>query len=176
MTTGTVSAEGQVYPWWLVLLQGIVAVIVGLFLLTAPGATMVFLVLLMGYYWLISGIFSIVSIFIDKTQWGWKLFIGILGIIAGIIVIQHPLWSTLLVPTVAVIVIGIQGIIVGIVGLIMAFQGGGWGPGILGVLSILFGLVLLFNPVVGAVALPIVLGVFGVVGGVLAIIQAFRQR
>jgi uncharacterized membrane protein HdeD (DUF308 family) len=170
------SAEKQFLPWWVVLLEGIAAIIIGVLLLTAPGSTLAFLILVLGFYWLISGIFSIVAIFVDSSQWGWKLFIGILGIIAGIVVIQHPLWATILVPTVAVIVIGIQGIIVGIVGLIQAFQGGGWGVGILGVLSIIFGLILLFNPLVGAVALPFVLGIFGIVGGVLAIIAAFRLK
>ena len=64
----------------------------------------------------------------------------------------------------------------GIIGLIQAFQGAGWGAGILGALSILLGLVLIFNPIIGAATLPWVLGIFGVVGGILAIIAAFRLR
>ena len=172
----TASAEGQMVPWWLVLLQGIAAVIIGLLLLTNTAATVAFLVLVLGFYWLISGIFAIIGIFIDSTQWGWKLFMGILGIIAGIIVIQHPLWSTLLVPTTVAILIGIFGIIMGIIGLIQAFMGAGWGAGILGVLSILFGILLLANPLISAVALVIVLGVFGIIGGILAIISAFQMR
>jgi uncharacterized membrane protein HdeD (DUF308 family) len=176
MTTGTVSAEGQMIPWWVVLLQGIAAVIIGILLLTAPGSTVAFLVLVLGFYWLISGIFAIVGIFVDSSQWGWKLFMGILGIIAGIVVIQHPIWSTILVPTTLAIMVGIFGIIMGVIGLIQAFQGAGWGAGILGVLSIIFGILLLANPLISAVALVIVLGIFGIVGGVLAIIAAFRMR
>jgi uncharacterized membrane protein HdeD (DUF308 family) len=176
MTAGTVSAEGQVVPWWLVLLQGIAAIIIGVLLLTSPGATVAFLVLVLGFYWLISGIFSIISIFIDKSQWGWKLFMGILGILAGIIVIQHPLVSTLVIPTFAATVVGVMGIIMGVIGLIQAFQGGGWGVGVLGVLSIIFGILILANPMISAVALVIVLGVFGVVGGILGIIAAFQMK
>jgi uncharacterized membrane protein HdeD (DUF308 family) len=176
MTAGTVSAEGQVVPWWLVLLQGIAAIIIGVLLLTSPASTVAFLVLVLGFYWLISGIFSIVGIFVDASQWGWKLFMGILGILAGIIVIQHPLWSSILIPTLTAIVIGVMGIIMGIIGLIQAFQGGGWGVGVLGILSILFGILILANPMISAVALVIVLGVFGVVGGILAIVAAFRMK
>jgi uncharacterized membrane protein HdeD (DUF308 family) len=176
MTAGTVSAEGQVVPWWLVLLQGIAAIIIGVLLLTSPGATVAFLVLVLGFYWLISGIFSIISIFIDKSQWGWKLFMGILGILAGIIVIQHPLVSTLVIPTFAATVVGVMGIIMGVIGLIQAFQGGGWGVGVLGVLSIIFGILILANPMISAVALVIVLGVFGIVGGILGIIAAFQMK
>jgi uncharacterized membrane protein HdeD (DUF308 family) len=75
-----------------------------------------------------------------------------------------------------VFVLGIQGIIIGVIGLIQAFQGGGWGAGILGALSILFGLVLMANPLIGAATLPFILGIVGLVGGVIAIIQAFRMK
>jgi len=176
MATATKEVTAPLVPWWVVLLQGIAALIIGFFLLTSPGITLAIIVQFMGIYWFVSGIFSIVAIFIDSEGWGWKLFSGILGIIAGIIVIQNPLWSTLLLPAVVVIIVGIQGIIMGIIGLIQAFQGGGWGAGILGAISIIFGLILLFNPVIGAVALPWVLGVFGIVGGILSIIAAFRMK
>jgi uncharacterized membrane protein HdeD (DUF308 family) len=69
-----------------------------------------------------------------------------------------------------------MGLIIGVVSLIQAFQGGGWGIGILGALSIVFGLILLFNAVIGALALPWVLGIFGIVGGIAAIFMAFRIR
>ena len=86
-------------------------------------------------------------------------------IIAGILILQHPLWSTVLVPTTLVLILGIQGLIIGIVNLIQAFRGGGWGIGILGALSIVFGIILLSNLFVSAAALPFVAGAFGVVGG-----------
>ena len=176
MATATQEVSAPALPWWVVLLQGIAALIIGVLLLASPGATLVVLVQLLGIYWFVSGIFSIVAIFIDSSGWGWKLFSGILGIIAGIIIIQHPVWSTLLVPGVIVIILGIQGIIIGIIGLIQAFQGAGWGTGILGALSIIFGLILLFNVPIGVALLPFVLGIFGIVGGIIAIIAAFRLR
>jgi uncharacterized membrane protein HdeD (DUF308 family) len=168
--------ENKGTPWWLVLIQGIAALIIGIFLITSPGATTFILIQFLGIYWLVSGIFQIVAIFVDSTAWGWKLFAGILGIIAGILVLNHPLWSAVLVPSVLVLILGIQGIIFGILGLIQAFQGAGWGAGILGALSIIFGLVLLFNPILGAAALPWVLGIFGIVGGIAGIIAAFRMK
>jgi len=163
-------------PWWLVLIQGIAALIIGIFLLTQPAGTTLFLVQFLGIYWLVSGIFQIIGMFIDSTAWGWKLFSGILGILAGIAVINNPLYSTILVPTVLVFVLGIQGIIVGIVGLVQAFKGAGWGAGILGALSILFGIILLGSPFIAALALPWVAGIFAIVGGIAGIIAAFRMR
>jgi uncharacterized membrane protein HdeD (DUF308 family) len=170
------SLEAKEIPWWVVLLQGIASLILGFFLVTAPGITTVVLVQVVGFYWLFSGILSIVLIFVDRSMWGWKLVVGILGIIAGLVVIQHPLWSAVLLPATVVVLIGIQGIIVGVIGLLQAFKGGGWGAGILGALSILFGLILVFNPLLAATVLPIVLGVLGLVGGIAAIVMAFRLK
>ena len=107
------------------------SVIIGLFLLTAPGITLLFLVQVAGFFWLIGGVLRTVSIFVDSSLRGWKLLGGIIGILAGIVVLQHPLWSTLLVPAVYVIILGIQGLIVGGTILVMAFRGGGWGAGTL---------------------------------------------
>jgi uncharacterized membrane protein HdeD (DUF308 family) len=177
MATAT-AVKPQTYsvPWWLVLLQGIAGVIIGLLLLIYPAKTTVFLVQFLGIYWFVSGIFGIVSLFIDSTNWGWKLFAGLLGIIAGILILNHPLWSTVLVPTTLVIILGIEGLIIGVVNLIHAFRGGGWGIGILGALSIVFGIILLANILVSALVLPFVAGAFGVVGGIIAIVYAFKMK
>jgi uncharacterized membrane protein HdeD (DUF308 family) len=176
MTEYTARTEGTPIPWWLVLLQGIAAVILGIFLLTAPGITLLFLIQVLGFFWLMSGILGIVSIFIDSSLWGWKLISGILGTLAGLVVLQHPLWSTILIPAILVFFLGIQGIISGGANLILAFQGGGWGMGILGVLNIILGLVLLFNPLIGLTVLPLFLGTLGLVGGIAAIVGAFAIR
>lgn len=177
MTAYTERTEGAGIPWWLVLLEGIAAVIIGLFLLTAPGITLLFLVQVAGFFWLFGGVLRVVSIFVDSSLWGWKLVGGIIGILAGIVVLQHPIWSTLLVPTLYVIILGIQGIIVGGTSLVLAFRGGGWGAGLLGIVSIVFGVILLLNPVfIGIAILPFVLGAFALIGGIAAIIVAFRLR
>lgn len=158
------------------MLQGIAALILGFLLLLRPGMTTVLLVQFLGIYWFVSGIFGIISIFIDSEMWGWKLFAGILGIIAGIIIIQHPLWSPVIVGTTLAIILGIEGTIIGIINLVQAFKGAGWGIGILGVLSVIFGLILIFKPFAAALALPLVVGIFSIIGGIAAIVLAFRLR
>lgn len=169
-------SEEKSVPWWLVLIEGVAAVIIGLMLLAKPGMTTAILVQILGIYWFIAGILSIVGIFIDSSAWGWKLIVGILGIAAGIIIIRHPLWSTILVPTTLIIVLGIQGLIIGVVNIVRAFKGAGWGAGILGALSIIFGILLLANPILGAIALPFVIGIFAIVGGIMAVVAAFRMK
>jgi uncharacterized membrane protein HdeD (DUF308 family) len=141
----------------------------------AVNATAV-LVQLLGWYWLVDGIIRLVSIFVNPSGWGWKLCMGILGIILGIAVIQHPLWSTILIPTTLVYVVGFMGMAIGILQVIAAFRGAGWGTGILGVCSFLLGLVLIFNPLSGLVALPFVLGFLALIGGIIAPILALGRR
>jgi uncharacterized membrane protein HdeD (DUF308 family) len=163
-------------PWWLVLLEGIAALILGFLLLTNTGETVFVLVQFVGFYWLIDGIFRLVSIFIDRSDWGWKLAAGIIGIIAGLYVIRHPLWAAFAVPETAAVIVGILGIIMGAIALFQAFRGAGWGSGILGALGILFGLTIISNPMLSAVGLAWTLGILGIVGGIAMIFMAFRLR
>jgi uncharacterized membrane protein HdeD (DUF308 family) len=175
MTTYAES-EAATFPWWLVLLEGIIAAIFGFLLLIAPGSTTYFLVQALGFYLLIDGVLRVVSIFIDHSLWGLKLVLGILGLIAGIVVLQHPLWSAFAVPTYLVYFVGFLAMLQGFGGLFQAFKGGGWGGGILGVLTIFIGLILVLNPLIGLVALPFVLGGFMLAGGIAAIVVSFRLR
>ncbi len=177
-TTGSGSpyTRTAIYPWWVVLLQGSAATILGILLLTAPGATVAFLVQVLGWYWLISGIFALVSIFVSARQWGWKLFAGILGVIAGLAIISHPLYSAVLVPTTLAIILGIYGIIGGGVLLYGAFKGAGWGTAALGALAVLLGIALIVAPFVATVAIIVTGGILAIVGGVLAIVSSFGLR
>ena len=176
MTEVAMSSEEKLVPWWVVLIQGIAAIIIGVLLLVNPRITTVVLIQFLGIYWFIVGIIDIVRIFIDISMWGWKLFSGIIGILAGIAIIQYPLWASFLVPGVLVWVFGFFGIIIGIIGLIQAFQGAGWGAGILGILSILFGLLLIFNALYASLTLPFIFGILAIVGGLAALVMAFQMR
>jgi uncharacterized membrane protein HdeD (DUF308 family) len=170
------GGTGEALPWWLVLVEGIVAALLGLILLVAPGASLVFLVWLLGIYLLIAGIFRIVGIFLDASSWGWKLAGGILSLIAGLAILSNPLWSTTMASAWLVILVGFLALLQGAAGLVVAFQGGGWGMGALSALGVLLGLFLVINPLMGAAALTLILAIFMLIGGVAAVIQAFRMR
>ena len=64
----------------------------------------------------------------------------------------------------------------GVAGLIVAFQGGGWGMGALSVLGIFFGLFLVINPLIGVATLTFILAIFMLIGGRGAVVQAFRMH
>lgn len=178
----TAAAAQKPVSWWIPLVEGILAIIIGILFLTNPAITSVSFVLALGLYWLVIGIVDIIRIFQDRTAWGWKLFTGIIGILAGgliisgILIRDHPLGTAFAVGSAFVIVLGIMGVIYGIIALIQAFQGGGWVPGILGVIAIIFGIYLMFQPLAATLALPITLGILLIIGGIFLIVAAFRLR
>jgi len=172
----TETTQVATIPWWLVMIVGIAAFLVGLLILISPGMTLLILVQLLGVYFLVTGILSLASIGIDRTLWGWKLISGVLGVLAGMVVLRDPLWSAILIPKILVIFLAVEALIMGIAQAIHAFNGGGSGLAILSILNIAFGVILLFNPLIGAFALTIILGILAIVGGGLTAILAFVSR
>jgi len=164
------------FPWWLILLQGIAALVVGVLLITQPSVTILTLVVFLGVYWLVGGVFDLVGIFINRTQWGWKLITGLLGIAAGLLIVRNPLWAGIAVPTTLVWLLGSIGVIVGVARIIRALMGAGWGAGILGVLSIVLGIILLTKPLFSLSVLVYLAGFWAIVGGIAAIVAGFRLR
>jgi uncharacterized membrane protein HdeD (DUF308 family) len=163
--------------WWVFLLQGVAGIIIGLMLITEPGATLVALTTVLGFYWLITGVLALVQVFVDRaTPWIWSLLAGLVGILAGLFVLRHPLVAALTVPTVLVIILGIQGLVIGAVQIIGGFKGGGIGPFILGAINVLVGILLLGSPVAAALAVPLVFGVLLLIQGAGLMILAFRVR
>ena len=182
MSNGTAVAQptADSAKWWVPLIMGIIAIVFGLLLFTNPAMTSAWIAWFIGIYWLISGVMHLVTIFFDRTLWGWKLFSGILGIFAGVIVleamVQAPLLTTIGLASIYVWILGLQGIIFGFVQIIMAFKGEGWGVGLLGVLSVVLGGLLVANAVQASLVLPWVFGAFAVIGGIAAIVMAFQLK
>ena len=164
--------------WWLLLLEGITTIILGILLISQPAGTLAVIVVFLGVYWLIEGIFSLIRIFTHSglAPRPWSLLSGILGIVAGILVLAQPMLSSLILTTTLVIIIAIQGILIGILDIVRGVQGDGAGAIVLGILSTIIGIWLLFNASEAALALPVLLGIFTLIDGALLIYFAFRMR
>jgi uncharacterized membrane protein HdeD (DUF308 family) len=163
-------------PWWLGVVQGAALLVLGLLCLSAPGATLFVVVQFTGIYWLVTGILALVGLVGDRTMWLWKLIAGIIGILAGIAVIQHPGWATVLVPSTLILVIGIFGIVGGILGIVHSWSDRSWTGILLGIFGALLGLILVANPAIGAATLPFVVGIFALIGGIMSLVAAFAER
>jgi uncharacterized membrane protein HdeD (DUF308 family) len=169
-------------PWWLTLVGGILAIVVGALLLWGNLVTQVKTYLLLmevlGIWWLVDGIFDIVHMFTDHRQWGYKLFIGIVSIIAGGYVLLHPIIAGVELPSLLVLVLGIWGVIKGCVMFFMAFKGGGGAYAIVGIFAIFFGLILIAAYTVEGVGYVAVwfAAIGALIGGFFLIYRALQQR
>jgi len=90
---GSWVARGLDSNWWVILLLGIVYVIAGIFCFANPGLTAVYLVILMGVSWLITGVLEIyaaISLRKQIANEGWLALSGVLSVLAGLYVILRP--------------------------------------------------------------------------------------
>ena len=171
----TVNVPEKMYkesPWWVTLIEGIVAVIIGSLLLSDTSGTVKGLVQLLGIFWLVGGVLSIVSIFVADTgvHWIWSLLAGIVGIIAGILVIRYPEGSALIVTSTLMILLGVYGLVKGGIYFYQAFKGGGIHSVLSGVFSLLLGIIVLFSPMLSARILVNMTGLVCVLGGLLMVV------
>jgi uncharacterized membrane protein HdeD (DUF308 family) len=157
------------------LFGGIASLVMGLLLFTQTTAALSIVMLLVGLAWFIHGVFRLVGIFIDKAQWGWKLFSGVIGVAAGLLVLRNPIESTVVIPALYAILWGIFGILIGGAALIGAFRGEGWGQGIFGAITLIIGLLFIFNAAVAGAVLVWLTALLLVIQGVLGIFFSFRQ-
>ena len=170
--------------WWVPLLQGVAALIIGLLLFARPGATLVVLTMFLGAYWLVGGLFDIVGAVSRRDSdkhWALALVSGILGVVVGFLLLGQPVLGAIATSLALVSLLAIGAILSGIFEIAWAvrvrneIQGEGWII-LLGVLSVLLGVMLLASPLLSAVALVQFAAILAVVGGIALIITAFRLR
>jgi uncharacterized membrane protein HdeD (DUF308 family) len=97
---------------------GVLSVIVGFALLRTPFQSIEVFIFVLGIFWLVQGIMTFVAAFSQKQGRNWRILGGLLGIIAGIIILTYPISSAV---TLAVIG-GIWLVVLGITQLIAGFQ------------------------------------------------------
>jgi len=97
---------------------GVLAVIVGFALLRTPFQSVEVLIFVLGVFWLVQGIMTFVAAFSVKQGRNWGIFIGILGVLAGIVILAYPIDSALTLAFIG----GIWLVILGIMQIVAGFQ------------------------------------------------------
>ena len=161
MTSSTIGPPEIARRWGWILADGILGVIVGIFALAFPGATVLLLALFLGFGLVISGVIETTAAL--RVQHGapgrwWVVIFGIITVLAGIFVIFHPGAG------VVILVVGLLlwFLFAGINDLFVASRTAehrGWNIA-MGVLALLAFVILLFNlsAAIGTVALLAGLG------------------
>ncbi|MBN1288371.1 MAG: DUF308 domain-containing protein [Actinobacteria bacterium] len=142
--------------WWAYLLRGILAIAIGIILLSWPGATVGVLIVVFGIFALIEGAIEFVMAIIMASKlepWGMAMIKSLVGLLIGGVMVSRPGVAL----AVVIILIGIWMIITGFIQLLIAFElppmTGRSLVGVGGVLSIIIGILLIAIPfdTVGAV-------------------------
>jgi len=150
------SSKGFLQGWYISVLRGIFAFVLGVLLLVNPGGTKWNLVQYMGIFWLTTGLTSIAWAQPrgKRNQWvGWSLAAGILGVLAGSIALLRPILARHIETWVIVSLIGAFAIITGLLHIFGGFKTGSeygrhwsWGSYLLGSVQVLLGVVALTSP------------------------------
>ncbi len=169
--------------WWLVLLRGIVAVLLGISLFTNTAATLAVIIVFLGIYWLVDGIFTLLASFTGRKvyeNWGWGIFSGVVSILAGLAILAHPVLTTLFSASFIASIAGIMIVLSGVSSIVIGFRfrktSGEWMMIIGGVLTSLLGLSLLMNPLFSALVFVYILATFALIGGIVMIALAFKIK
>jgi uncharacterized membrane protein HdeD (DUF308 family) len=184
--TTEANKEAAATVWWLFLLEGILAVLLGWMILARPATTIFALIQVMGLYWLIAGIVHIITAIFDKNadSRGWKLFGGVIGLLSGLIVLNNALLAGIVLPVFMVYLISFSFIINGIISIFLgnnkkdknAYERS-WGSFFMGLFYIVFGLFFLGMPMITSVAtLALTAGMLAIAGGIGLIVASFQIK
>ncbi|MEX2252202.1 MAG: DUF308 domain-containing protein [Acidimicrobiia bacterium] len=113
------------------------------------------------------------AVFVDNTDAGWKLAIGALGMIAGILVLANPAETVNLFQGLFGGYLGVLGILIGVVAFIGAFRGGGVGGE---VFEAIIGLLILFNAEFTTTLLITLFAALLLVNGVVGIYMGLKAE
>lgn len=162
--------------WWVLLVQGIVAIVIGILVLTIASVSSAVLLQIIGWYWLVIGILRIASGASAEHRSTLTIVVGAIGVLAGLAAITFPLWQGIVAPSVLVVILGIYGILEGLWSIGRAIRKKQWPLGLLGALSLLFGVLLVLAPTSPAVLLAQIIGVLAIIGGIVAAVSAWMRR
>ncbi|MFR9730494.1 HdeD family acid-resistance protein [Saccharopolyspora sp. MS10] len=163
--------------WVWMLAYGVLSLLAGLAVLLWPGATLLFIALVLGVQLVIGGVFWFGSALASGEQGlAARIVLAVLGILAGVVVLRYPVQSAFVLP----VALGLFWTVSGVVETFHAIThpevgARGWAVGT-GVLAIVAGVALLAFPGLGLILGVLLLGIWLVLYGVLTAGRALVAR
>ncbi|MCX6001521.1 MAG: DUF308 domain-containing protein [Chloroflexi bacterium] len=167
--------------WWLIALRGLVALILGIIMLAMqPVVAAAFLVIFIGAYALVDGIFALAVGIINRPPHrdrGWLITEGIIGVLAGIAILASPLLAGVFI----MYFIAFWAIFTGLMEFVFAIGQwkqipDAWLILLNGIFSVALGTLILVNVAVGATLIVLMIAIYLVIFGVLLIAMGFSLK
>jgi len=134
---------------------------------------------IMAVFWVVGGVLDPMNGLTHPEQPGraWRVLGGIIGILAGIIIMIHPIVGTPVTIAFGFYFLAFAAIVTGIINLMGGFPRTlSWGVSLLGVTQIILGIFLVTHPLVGMLAYVPTLGMLASAAGIVIIISSFQVR
>ena len=167
--------------WWLNLIRGIVALMVGILILAWPEVGGRFFVNFLAVFWLVSGVMILQWGFTMHQRRGLWLVAGIVGTVVGVALLLRYFYQRYFDPSQAVRILGALALFVGLINIFGGFRTPdmtreeGIGRVILGVFEVGLGLLLIIIDALGPVS-KLLAGGWAFIGGIMLILQAVQMR
>lgn len=166
--------------WWILLLNGLCAILFGVLAFAWPGLVLDTLIILFGVYCVADGVTAVMASFTkDERGQSWLMMLlgGLLSIASGVVAFAWPGLTAFIL----LIMMGAWAILRGVFEIIAAVHlrkvlQNEWLLAIAGLISILFGIAILARPNLGALAVVWMIGSLAIAKGVLLAMLAFRLR
>ena len=164
--------------WGQLLFRGLLAIFFGIYAFMRPGKMLLILVIVNAAFWIVDGIFMLFASASGnvKSYRGLVLFQAIIGILAGIAVFSYPIFSTLFLVWMTVLIIAVITMISGIKEIVLgAKTKNGWlifG----GIIYVLFSIVVIHAPILVGGTLVSFIGIFVAIGGLALTIFSLKLR
>jgi uncharacterized membrane protein HdeD (DUF308 family) len=177
---------GQASPdaWKMVVLQGVLTFAVGMFIIVHPQRTIVALLQILGVYWVLEGALLVIAAafgHIYAIRWGALLGRGCLSILAGMLILSHPLVSATITVSLMAFILGLLAIVFGLMEVITAVGihetfSSKWSLMVGGILSGLVGVFLLVQPFLSAAVIMSLVGFLTIAAGLVRMVLALHLR
>ena len=174
--------------WWIFALRGVLALIFAALAFWMPQSALLAMTLVFGAFSLVNGAFNLVAAvrhIQKKERWGWLLFSGIVGMLAGVVVLVAPWVATMVMASFLWASVGFWAIFTGVLEISAAvrlrqeIKGEIW-LAFSGLLSIVLGAIVLWifftRPVESFLAAGWLLGFYAAVYGVTLLFLSWRLR
>jgi uncharacterized membrane protein HdeD (DUF308 family) len=166
--------------WWVLALRGVLGILFGILAFVWPLLTLEVLVLLFGAYSLVDGIFTVVAAFRAhqrESRWWALLLQGIVGIIAGLLIMILPGVAAFAL----VYFVAAWALITGVLQIAAAIRlreqiENEWMLILGGAASVIFGVLTAVWPAAGLLSLVWLIGAYAIIFGILMLALAFRLR
>ncbi|HLZ63280.1 MAG TPA: HdeD family acid-resistance protein [Ktedonosporobacter sp.] len=161
------------------LFRGFAAILFGILTLVWPRLSLTVLVIMFGVFAVISGISAVAFALRNREEqgWGFLLFEGILGILAGVVALVWPGITALA----FLYLLAAWAIITGVLELAAPLSfpmslGRGVLMALAGLLSIVFGIIIAAQPAAGLLAVVWLIGIYAIVFGIMYVVVYFESR